>query len=213
MLLPGAVAQPPFSTNSLCCHAEVVWSSVSFVLASGCCMNRSTQIGIRRGTTAASARSLAIRSAVLPTTHPHHVKPRIQITAMPTTAPQDAGLTHVGARTRMGGTPSVFLGRVSKKAGDALPSGDPRPTLQLALLRISAFWLICRQVLDGRKGIATPSVMSNRGIGGSLRPSPRRALPARRYKLTAQPRCQPTNRESAGATSGDLHAKAHERTA
>jgi hypothetical protein len=68
---------------------------------------------------------------------------------------------------------------LEKRPGDAFFSGDPRPTLQLALLRISAFWLVRRSFLDERKGMPTPSVMSieEPHRGASPRP-PRRASPA-----------------------------------
>ena len=72
------------------------WNSVSFTAASTCPMNLSTHTGTSRAVTASSARALAMLSAVLPRTHPHHAKPRIVIPNAPTTMPQKAGLHHGG---------------------------------------------------------------------------------------------------------------------
>jgi hypothetical protein len=36
-LLPGMVAQPPFSTYSACCHESVFFSSVRLLIASALC--------------------------------------------------------------------------------------------------------------------------------------------------------------------------------
>src|SRR5688572_22013348 len=100
VLLPVAVAHPPFSINWLCCHVALLWNSMSFVDASACPINRSTQIGVRTAATAAPARSVAALSAVLPRTHPHQEKPTIIIPTAPTTTPQNAGFSHCGTRMR-----------------------------------------------------------------------------------------------------------------
>src|SRR5919109_1640671 len=72
------------------------WNAASLAAASSCPMNFSTQMGTKTVVTASLARSLAIRSAVLPRTHPHQAKPRIMIPTAPMTRPQTAGLHHGG---------------------------------------------------------------------------------------------------------------------
>ena len=67
-------------------------NSFSFVGASGCCRNLSTQIGASASTTAVCARSLAIRSAVSWSLHPKIEKPSTHTMAAPITAPQIPGL-------------------------------------------------------------------------------------------------------------------------
>ena len=65
--LAGMVAQPPFSINERWSHdMESFLNSTSFVAASVCTSNFATQTGVSAATTATSARSYAIRSAVLP---------------------------------------------------------------------------------------------------------------------------------------------------
>jgi hypothetical protein len=88
VLLPVVVAQPPVSTNRLCCHDEAFWNSASFTAASGCGLKFATQRGVSTATTAASARYRAIRWAVLPRTHPYHEKPLIIMATAPTTGPK-----------------------------------------------------------------------------------------------------------------------------
>src|SRR5256885_655953 len=63
---------------------------------SGSCCALATQNGTRAATTAASARSLAIRSAVPPVVHPICQKPKVMIATAPMTPPQIPGLTHTG---------------------------------------------------------------------------------------------------------------------
>src|SRR5919197_1620522 len=96
VVLPDAVAHPPFSTNSVCLHEAVCWNSVSFTMASGCFIKLSTQIGVKRATTAAFARSVAICSAVLLRVQPHQAKPIIIIATAPMTAPHTPGFIHCG---------------------------------------------------------------------------------------------------------------------
>src|SRR4029453_5478489 len=96
VVLPDAVAHPPFSINSVCLHEAVFWNSVSFAMASGCFMKLSTQIGVKRATTAAFARSVAICSAVLLRVQPHQAKPIIIIATAPMTTPHTPGLIHCG---------------------------------------------------------------------------------------------------------------------
>ena len=67
-------------------------NSFSFVGASGCCRNLSTQIGASASTTAVCARSLATRSAVSWSVHPKIEKPSTHTMAAPITAPQIPGL-------------------------------------------------------------------------------------------------------------------------
>src|SRR5215510_1828107 len=76
------------------------WNAASLAAASACVINFSTQMGTSMAVTAASACSLAMRSAVLPSTHPHQAKPRIIIPNAPTTTPQHAGFNHGGTFMR-----------------------------------------------------------------------------------------------------------------
>src|SRR5271169_4994552 len=65
------VAQPPFSINELWSHeVETFLNSTSFFEASACASNLATQIGASAATTATSARSFAILSAVLSSVQP-----------------------------------------------------------------------------------------------------------------------------------------------
>ena len=89
--VPGAVAQPPFSIINRRSHDEALLNSVNFAGASACCWNLSTQIGANTSTTAVSARSFAIRSAVPPSVHPKIVKPSTDMAAAPMTTPQIPG--------------------------------------------------------------------------------------------------------------------------
>src|SRR5690348_4320280 len=68
-------------------------NATSFVAASVCCWNFSTQIGASTATTAVSARWLAIFSAVLPSVHPSDENPTTANATAPTTAPHIAGFT------------------------------------------------------------------------------------------------------------------------
>src|SRR5206468_10947785 len=90
--LPGRAAQPPFSTSARWSQDAAFLNSVSLTAQSACCRNLSTQIGASTLITAVSARSDAIRSAVLPSVHPIHENPITDIATAPATAPQSAGL-------------------------------------------------------------------------------------------------------------------------
>ena len=89
--VPGGVAQPPSSMIDRRSHDEALLNSVNFAGASACCWNLSTQIGASTSTTAVSARSFAIRSAVPPSVHPKIVKPSTDMAAAPMTTPQIPG--------------------------------------------------------------------------------------------------------------------------
>src|SRR5215469_12198866 len=95
--VPGTVAQPPFSMISRRSQVEAFLNSVNFAGASACAWNFSTQIGVSTSTTAASARSFAICSAVPPRVHPKTEKPSTDMPAAPTTAPQIPGLKPEGS--------------------------------------------------------------------------------------------------------------------
>src|SRR5215469_8328565 len=86
--VPGIVAQPPFSMMDRRSQDDALLNSVIFAGASACCRNLSTQIGASASTTAACARSFAIRSAVPPSVHPRVEKPSTDMTTAPITAPQ-----------------------------------------------------------------------------------------------------------------------------
>jgi len=68
-------------------------NSVSLVAASACASNPATHTGVSASTTAASARSLAIRSALLPRVHPNAENPTIAMAIAPAIAPHTAGFT------------------------------------------------------------------------------------------------------------------------
>jgi hypothetical protein len=89
--VPGTVAQPPFSIIDRRSQADALPNSFNFAGASACCWNLSAQIGASTSTTAVSARSFAIFSAVLSSVHPKSEKPSTDITAAPMTAPQIPG--------------------------------------------------------------------------------------------------------------------------
>ena len=95
--VPGTVAQPPFSMISRRSQVEALPNSVNFAGASACAWNFSTQIGVSTSTTAASARSFAIRSAVPPSVHPKTEKPSTDMPAAPITAPQIPGFKLEGS--------------------------------------------------------------------------------------------------------------------
>ena len=95
--VPGAVAQPPFSMISRRSQVEAFLNSVNFAGASACAWNFSTQIGVSTSTTAASARSFAIRSAVPPSAHPKTGKPSTDMPAAPIAAPQIPGYKPEGS--------------------------------------------------------------------------------------------------------------------
>src|SRR5271163_5317064 len=88
--LPGMVAQPPFSMTDRRFHDETLLNSTNFAGASAWCWNFSTQIGASAATTAASARWVAIFSAVLPSVHPSDENPTTVNATAPTTAPHVA---------------------------------------------------------------------------------------------------------------------------
>src|ERR1700720_4808041 len=74
-LLPGMVAQPPFSMRARRSQEETLLNATSLAAASVCCWNFSTQIGVSAATTAVSARWFAIFSAVLPSVPSERRKP------------------------------------------------------------------------------------------------------------------------------------------
>src|SRR5438552_5987850 len=92
-LLPGMVAQPPFSMSARRSQEETLLNATSLAAASVCCWNFSTQIGVSAATTAVSARWFAIFSAVLPSVHPSDENPTTVNATAPTTAPHTAGFT------------------------------------------------------------------------------------------------------------------------
>ena len=92
-LLPGMVAQPPFSMRARRSQEETLLNATSLAAASVCCWNFSTQIGVSAATTAVSARWFAIFSAVLPSVHPSDENPTTVNATTPTTAPHTAGFT------------------------------------------------------------------------------------------------------------------------
>jgi len=94
--VPGTVAQPPFSMIDRRSQADALLNSFNFAGASACCWNLSAQIGASTSTTAVSARSFAICSAVLSSVHPKSEKPSIDMTAAPSTAPQIPGFKLAG---------------------------------------------------------------------------------------------------------------------
>jgi len=71
-LLPGIIAQPPFSTYAACCHESVFFNAVRLSVASALRWNCSTQIGATAATTALlavlSANVFRVRD-LLETTH------------------------------------------------------------------------------------------------------------------------------------------------
>src|SRR6266511_3845439 len=91
-----AAAVPGAGANDDTCEAGgsgrlrrlLVWSRL------GCTVRE--LLGARTAVAAPSARSVAMRSAVLPRTHPPQAKPRIMIPNAPTTTPQHAGFSHCG---------------------------------------------------------------------------------------------------------------------
>ena len=89
--VPGTVAQPPFSIIDRRSQADALLNSFNFAGASACCWNLSAQIGASTSTTATSARSFAICSAVLSSVHPKSEKPSTDMIAAPITAPQIPG--------------------------------------------------------------------------------------------------------------------------
>src|ERR1700720_2669680 len=93
-LLPGMVAQPPFSMRARRSQdEETLLNATSFAAESVCCWNFSTQIGASAATTAVSARWFAIFSAVLPSVHPSDANPTTANATAPATAPHTAGFT------------------------------------------------------------------------------------------------------------------------
>ena len=92
--LPGVVAQPPFSMKDWRSQeVEIFLSSANVIAASARASNLATHTGVSASTTAASARSLAMRSAELPSVHPSAQNPTIVMMTAPATAPQTAGFT------------------------------------------------------------------------------------------------------------------------
>src|ERR1700726_34795 len=92
-LLPGMVAQPPFSMRARRSQEETLLNATSLAAASVCCWNFSTQIGVSAATTAVSARWFAIFSAVLPSVHPSDEIPTTANATAPATAPHTGGFT------------------------------------------------------------------------------------------------------------------------
>jgi hypothetical protein len=72
-------------------HDATLLNSTNFAGASAWCWNFSTQIGASAATTAASARWVAIFSAVLPSVHPSDENPTTANAAAPAAAPHTAG--------------------------------------------------------------------------------------------------------------------------
>src|SRR5271165_2485120 len=86
-LLPGIIAQPPFSTYAACCQESVLFSSVRLLAASALRWNWSTQIGAIAATTALLAVLSANVFAVLPSIHPPQPKPMTRVATAPTAVP------------------------------------------------------------------------------------------------------------------------------
>src|SRR5271166_4697086 len=86
-LLPGIVAQPPFSTYAACCHESVFFSSVRLLVASALRWNWSTQIGAMAATTALLAVLSANVFAELPSIHPPQPKPMTRVAIAPAATP------------------------------------------------------------------------------------------------------------------------------
>jgi hypothetical protein len=86
-VLPGMVAQPPFSTKELCSQLLIFFSATKVSVASVACWNLSTQMGASAAMTAVLALLSAICFAVVPSVHPPQVKPMINVARQPATAP------------------------------------------------------------------------------------------------------------------------------
>ncbi len=86
-VLPGIIAQPPFSTNSACWYVLAFFSSTMFVAASVLLWNCWTHIGAIAATTALLAVTSAILLAELPSIQPPQLKPKTSVATTPTAAP------------------------------------------------------------------------------------------------------------------------------
>jgi len=86
-LLPGMVAQPPFSTYAACCNASVFFNAVRLSAASALRWNWSTQIGAIVATTALLAVLSANVFAVLPSVNPPQLNPTPSVANAPRAAP------------------------------------------------------------------------------------------------------------------------------
>jgi hypothetical protein len=86
-LLPGIIAQPPFSTYAACCHASVFFSAVRLSAASALRWNWSTQIGAIAATAALLAVLSARVLAVLPSMNPPQLNPMPSVANAPRAAP------------------------------------------------------------------------------------------------------------------------------
>src|SRR6266566_866633 len=86
--LPGSVAQPPFSTKSLCSQELLTFlSSARFAAAPEACWNLSTQMEARAAMPPVIALFSAILFAVLPNVHPPQLKPMTTVARNPMNAP------------------------------------------------------------------------------------------------------------------------------
>ncbi len=86
-LLPGMVAQPPFSMYAACSHVLVFFSAVRLSAASALRWNWSTQIGAIAATTALLAVLSARVLAVLPSMNPPQLNPMPSVANAPRAAP------------------------------------------------------------------------------------------------------------------------------
>src|SRR5271154_1659035 len=86
-LLPGIIAQPPFSTYVACSHTLAFFSSVRLLAAAALRWNWSTQIGAIAATTALLAVLSANVFAVLPSMNPPQLKPTPSVAKATRAAP------------------------------------------------------------------------------------------------------------------------------
>src|SRR5208282_2331861 len=86
-LLPGIIAQPPFSTYAACSYELVFCSAVRLLAASALRWNLSTQIGAIAAPTALLGVLSANVFAELPSIHTHQPKPMARVATAPTAAP------------------------------------------------------------------------------------------------------------------------------
>src|SRR5580700_9629725 len=86
-LLPGIVAQPPFSTKATCSYELVFFSVVRLLAESALRWNWSAQIGAIAATTALLAVLSANVFAVLPSIHPPQLNPMPSVANAPRAAP------------------------------------------------------------------------------------------------------------------------------
>jgi hypothetical protein len=150
--VPGTVAQPPFSIIDRRSQADALPNSFNFAGASACCWNLSAQIGASTSTTAVSARSFAIFSAVLSSVHPKSEKPSTDITAAAMTAPQIPGFKlgenfiDLMSCSRV----SASIGPIPERSALLVP-GTIRTTTYCPPRAISAIWETNRGVSSERE--------------------------------------------------------------